>query len=98
MRYIIRRSKPDDLAELNSRFPDLTQRLGQPGENLRRSFANIISPLRSEHFKFVTRKTTAGWQWVCPSIELVGESEADLLVLTDSFGLKKTDLKHLFSI
>lgn len=95
MRYIIRRPKAEDLSDLSARISNLTKQLGQAGENLRRSLSVVQSPMRSAHFKFMTRKQGNAWQWVCPSIELVGESEMDLLALTETFGVEKSALKHL---
>lgn len=95
MRYIIRREKPDDLTDLMKRFAGLTEKLGQPGENLKRTVADTLSPMRSVNYKFVTQKVAAGWQWVCHSIELVGETETDFLALAHSFGLGKDQLTHL---
>ena len=95
MRYIIRRPKSDDFSDVSAKFPDLAEKLGTAGENFKRTIGEIQSPMRSINYKFVTRKVGTAWQWVCPSIELVGETETDLLALTESFGLEKAQLTHL---
>ncbi|MBI1862221.1 MAG: hypothetical protein HYR96_15010 [Deltaproteobacteria bacterium] len=95
MRYIIRRSKPEDLGELQSRFPGLSEKLGPAGENFRRTVADTISPMRSVNYRFMAHKVGTTWQWICPSIELVGETETDLLALTQTFGVDRTALRHI---
>lgn len=97
MRYIIRRPKAEEFSDIAEKISDLSGKLGQPAENFRRTVSNTISPMRSVTYKFVAKKVENNWQWACPSIELVGETEADLLALTEAFGVQKTELKHLFS-
>ena len=95
MRYIIRRSKPEDLGELQAKFLGLTEKLGPAGENFRRTVADSQSPMRCVNYRFMAHKVGASWQWICPSIELVGETESDLLALTQAFGVDKAALKHI---
>ena len=83
MRYIIRRSKPEELSEIREQIPDLETLVGKPAENLRRVVPLSLSPLRSIHFLFLTRKTESGWTWVCPSVELNAENEKGLFALAD---------------
>lgn len=85
MRYIIRRSKPDDLTEIKREVPDLEKQLEKPLENYRRPVEVTYSNLRSAVFQFMTRKVGNDWVWVCPSVELVAENEEGLCALTDKF-------------
>lgn len=90
MRYIVRRAKAEDLTEIKRDIPDLDAKLGQVGSdigtagaNYRREIEVILTPHRHLTYQFLPRKVGTGWTWVCPSIELVAESEEGLFALTD---------------
>jgi hypothetical protein len=85
MRYIIRRSKPEDLTEIKREVSDLDKQLDKPLENYRRAVEVTYSNLRSAVYQFMTLKNGNEWVWVCPSVELVAESEEGLFALTDKF-------------
>lgn len=85
MRYIIRRPKAEDLADIESEIPDLSTKLGTPAENLRTALPVAFSALRTAQYLFQTRKVGTDWIWICPTIELVAEDEKGLFALTDKF-------------
>lgn len=96
MRYIIRRQKAEEFADIKTRVPDLDARLGAPAENLRNAIQVTFSPVRSAQYFFQTRKVGAGWVWTCPTIELVAENEKGLFALTKQFNVPKpAHLAHL---
>ena len=98
MRYILRRTKPEDFADIRSRVPDLDTKLGTPAENLRNGFTVNVEPSRYAQFVFHTKKTAKGWTWTCPCIELVAEDEKGLFALTKLFNEPPpAHLTHLLS-
>lgn len=89
MRYIIRRTKPEDLTEIKREVSNLDAQLSKAGENFRRSIEVSYTPMRSAVYTFSTKKVDANWVWVCPSVELVAESEAGIFELTSKFKVEK---------
>jgi hypothetical protein len=98
MRYLIRRQNAAELSDVSSVFPDLEQRLDRPAENLERLLTHVISPARVVSYKFFTKKTGSGWAWVCPSVEVVGETEEDILALCEHFQVSKSKLTHICGV
>ena len=76
MRYLIRRPNPEEISSI--KVSDLSAQLGTPAANMRRHIKVIQSASRSLYYTFYSRKTDKGFVWVCPSLELVAESESDL--------------------
>ena len=96
MRYIIRREKAEDFTDIKAQFPNLGEKLGTAAEDFRNDLMVTFSPMRQAHYQFITRKTASGWQWICPTIELVAEDEKGLFALTKQFGVAKpSHLAHL---
>jgi len=96
MRYIIKRTKADDLSEIKAKIPDIETQLGSAAENLRHSASISHSHSQTSQYLFQTRKVTTGWVWVCPTIELVADDEKELFELTDLHGIAKpSHLAHL---
>lgn len=96
MRYIFRRPKPEDLAEVKKQIPNLDGQLGQAAENYRRFLKVPVSPLRYVQYTFVTRKQGTAWSWIAPSVELVAEDEKGLFALAEHCGIQKpSHLAHL---
>ena len=96
MRYIIRRVKAEDLAEIKKDIPDLDKRLDKAQEHYKRSIEVGVDNLNHITYQFLTRKVGNDWVWICPSVELVAGSEAELFRLTDRFSLPApSHLAHL---
>ena len=96
MRYLIRRNKPEQIADLKKEIHDLDKQLGSPAADLRRYIRIPFSPMRHAHFTFLTKKAGESWVWTCPSIELVAEDEAGLFTLTERYGVAKpSHLAHI---
>ena len=96
MRYVIRRSKVDEYAEIKREVSNLDDQLGHPAENMRRPIRVQFSPMRHVVYTFVSRKKGDAWIWVCPSLEMVAEDEAGLFALTEHFHVPKpTHLAHV---
>lgn len=93
VRYLVRRMNPENLAELKNELGDLLTQLGPADTNLRRSIRQHHAPERTVLYTFMTRKTEAGWVWVCPSVELSAENEAGLLEMSAKFQIDH--LPHL---
>lgn len=93
MRYLIRRENPSDLDEIKQGIPNLDEQLGTPIATSRKYVKTIESASRSILYTFLSRKNDAGFEWICPSKELIGESEADLLDMAKSHSV--TDLSHI---
>ena len=89
MRYIIRRTKPDDLTDIRRDISNLDTQLNRPGENYRRFIEVNFTPMRSAVYQFSTRKVNNAWSWVCPCIELVAENEEGMFSLTEKFKVAK---------
>lgn len=98
MRYIIKRAQSGDLSDLHTKLPALVEKLGRAAENLSRTIEDVISPMRRVTFRFMAIKSDNAWQWHCSSIELVGETESDLLALTETFGVDRKQLSHLIAV
>lgn len=96
MRYIFRRPKPEDIAELRPQIEGMDEKLGTPQEKARRFVKVAYTPVRYAQYTFLTRKVGTEWVWVAPSVELVAENEAGLFALTEKFHLPKpSHLAHL---
>lgn len=96
MRYIIRRVNADDLADIKKDVPDLEKRLEKAQEHYRKAIEVVVNHENHITYQFQTRKVGADWTWVCPSVELVAGSEAELFQLTDRFKLPPpSHLAHL---
>lgn len=96
MRYIIRRSTPEDLGGLKKDLPQLDNQLEKPADGLRRTYTVSLSPMEKINYLLVTKKQGSSWVWTCPSIELVSENEAGLFALMKRFSLQApAHLAHL---
>ena len=96
MRYLIRRNKPEQVAELKKEIPDLEKQLGAPAADLRRYIRVPFSTMRHAHYTFITKKSGEAWVWSCTSIELVAEDESGLFALTERYNVPKpSHLAHL---
>lgn len=96
MRYLVRREKADNLADLESEVSGLKEKLGTPAAELRCDIPVVLSEKRYFSLQFLTRKTGTGWIWVCPSIEIVAEDEKGLMELLTKFKAgKPAHLAHL---
>lgn len=94
MRYLIRRNMPGDLKELEGKIPSLKEELGPPTANLRRSLKVVLSSSKQLLYVVMTQKTDTGFTWICPSLELVAETEHDLREMAQEFGVSEK-LGHL---
>jgi hypothetical protein len=96
MRYIIRRKNAADFADIKPQIPDLDGKLGTAAEGLKNAIVVPLTPVRTAQYSFMTRKTEAGWVWVCTTLELTAENEKGLFALTKQFGAEKpSHLSHL---
>ncbi len=96
MRYIIRRSSPEKLTDIQSLIPNLEEQLGSAGENARRFIRVPFSAERYAQYAFFTQKNGTAWQWISTSLELVAENEKGLFELTKKFNVEKpSHLAHL---
>lgn len=100
MRYIIRRTKSDDLSEVKRDIPDLDSKLGSvgadygtAGAHYRREIEVRLTPNRHLTYQFIPKKSGTAWVWTCPSVELVAEDDAGLFALCDR--LKAPHPSHL---
>ena len=75
MRYLIRRSKPEDFADVKVKVPDLDKQLGPAGEGYKRIVSLSFSPVRHAHYHFFARKNGEAWKWVSTGIEFDVEDE-----------------------
>ena len=87
MRYLIRREKAEDFSDIKSQISDLEQKLGTADEGLRRDLKVRFDDHSTAMYQFLPRKTGGGWQWVCPTIELLAKDEPGLFALTSKFGV-----------
>ena len=97
MRYIIRRPNRQDLEEVRQHFPDLESQLGSAQVDLRRDLRVVFSPMQRVTYLFSAEEVNGAWTWVCPTVELVGESQKDLLELTNRYNIPGESLSHLSS-
>lgn len=95
MRYLIRRSNPEDFADVKRDIPDFEKQLGKIGADLgtagahyRRELEVRIANDRCINYQFAAKKTGTETKWICPSIELVADDEIGLFALCDRL---KTD-------
>ena len=96
MRYIIRRSSPEDLSGIKKDLPQLDNQLEKPSDGMKRTYTVTISPMEKINYLLVTKKQGSTWIWTCPSIELVSENEAGLFALMKRFSLQApAHLAHL---
>jgi hypothetical protein len=102
MRYLVRRTKVDDLTDIKRDVPDLDEKLGKIGADIGTAGAHYfreievrITPLRHITYQFQPKKNGTTWTWICPSIELVAEHEEGLFALTDR--VKAPRPSHLMS-
>ena len=96
MRYIVRRPQAGELDEIRTFVQDFESKLGPAGDKLRREIKVEFSPLRAIQFHFQTRKSEAGWIWVCPTIEMEAEDESGLFALTSLLNVPRpAHLAHL---
>lgn len=100
MRYLIRRSKSEDLSEIKRDIPDLDAKLGTVGSDYgtagadyRREVELRLTPERHITYQFAPKKNGTNWVWTCPSIEIVAEDDAGLYALCDR--LKAPHPTHL---
>lgn len=100
MRYLIRRTKSEDLADIKRDVPDLDSQLGTVGSDqgtagadYRKQVELRLTPNRHITYQFIPKKSGANWIWTCPSIELVAEDDAGLYALCDR--LKAPHPSHL---
>lgn len=96
MRYIIRRSEPENFSSLSADLPDLEKQLEKPGDGMQKVFPVKLNALERVNYLFVTKKKEAQWVWTCPSIELVADNEAGLFSLMERFSIAPpAHLAHL---
>lgn len=97
MRYIIRRKNPEDLEEIRGLVSDLNEQLGEANASVvaRHEIPHLISSTRRVVFGFIAQKKGDGYEWLCPNIELVAETEKDFRDLAQEFGV--TDLSFLLA-
>ncbi|NBX92666.1 MAG: hypothetical protein EBQ85_05465 [Proteobacteria bacterium] len=96
MRYIIRRSQPEDLSAIKKEFPQLDSELSKAGDGLRKTVAVSVSNLERVNYQFQTKKTGTEWVWICPTIELVADNEPALFALMERFSVAPpAHLAHL---
>jgi len=96
MRYIFRRSTPENYADLRQQIPGLDAQLNTPAENLRRLIRVPFNTMRYAQYTFLTKKKENSWVWICTSIELVAEDEKGLFALTDHFKIPRpSHLSHI---
>src|SRR5271165_4504341 len=89
IRYVVRPQKPEDLSDVRARIPDVDAQLPKPADNLRREIEVHLTPSRSALYVLMTRKTEAGFIWICPSVEFSAENEEGLFALCDQFHFPK---------
>lgn len=96
MRYIIRRSNPEDLTALKKDIPKLDSQLEKASDGLRRIIPITLNNLERMNYLLLTQKKGSDWVWVCPSVELVAENEQGLFSLMERFSLQPpAHLAHL---
>lgn len=96
MRYIIRRTNPEDLTGLKKDIPQLDAQLEKAGDGLRRIIPVTITNMDRINYLLVTKKSGSTWNWVCPSVELISESEQGLFKLMERFSMQPpAHLAHL---
>ncbi|NBV50137.1 hypothetical protein EBR78_02820 [bacterium] len=96
MRYILRRTQPEDLAIIRKDVGQLDEQLGKPADGLKRTVGLSISNLEKVNYLLVTKKIGSEWIWICPSVELVAENEPGLFKLMQRFSLPApAHLAHL---
>ncbi len=86
-RYLIRRSRYEDLADLQNYFGHLEERLGNPGPEKSRVLTRAFNTVRFAHFRCKTLQTPKGWVWICPAIEIEAEDDAGLKKLGQEYGV-----------
>lgn len=96
MRYIIRRSNPEDLASLKGDVPELEKTLEKASDGLRRVIPVTLSNLDKINYLLLTEKKGSDWVWTCPSVELVAENEQGLFKLMERLSVEPpAHLAHL---
>jgi len=96
MRYIIRRSNPEDLNSLKKDIPNLDSQLEKASDGLRRIVPVTLSNLDSINYLLLTQKKGTDWVWTCPSVELVSENEQGLFGLMERLQVQPpAHLAHL---
>ena len=97
LRYLIRRSNAQDFNDIRTHVPKLDEELGDAGvlvgpqAGLHRSITVQLSPTRSLQYTFFSKKTEKGQEWICPSLELVAESETELRQMCTEHDVKNLD-------
>ena len=96
MRYIIRRTKPEDLSDIKTQVSNLDSVLEKATDGARKTVPVTFNNLDYLTYQFQTRKVGTDFIWVCPTIELVAGDEKALFALTDKFKLPiPAHLAHL---
>lgn len=96
MRYIIRRSNPEDLTTLKKDIPQWDSSLEKAADGLRRILPVTLNNLDRINYLLLTQKKGADWIWVCPSVELIAENEKGLFNLMARFSIEPpAHLAHL---
>jgi hypothetical protein len=96
MRYIIRRSNPEDLISLKKDIPQLDSQLEKASDGLRRIIPVTLGNLDRINYLFLTQKKGTDWIWTCPSAELVAENEQGLFSLMERLQVQPpAHLAHL---
>ena len=94
LRYIIRRQNPEDLSEVKKVDSQLENTLGPAGDNLRRFIQSNFNAAQYAVYHCMTVKRGESYAWICPSIELVAETQSDFMELTERFHVPRTQLSH----
>jgi len=96
MRYIIRRSNPEDLTSLRKDLPQIEKSLEKASDGLRRIIPVALDNLDKINYLFLTQKKGTDWVWTCPSIELVADNEQGLFKMMERLSVEPpAHLAHL---